>query len=47
MGLLTVYNSIFMGNYNAVFTLEENLTYMEYNIAYRSSDYHFVAGCGS
>lgn len=47
MGLLTVYNSIFMGNYNAVFTLEENLTYMEYNIAYHSSDYHFVAGCGS
>jgi len=45
---LIVYNTIFMNNRNyAVYTSEENLTYMLYNVAYNNAAGHFVAGCGS
>ena len=47
MGPLKVYNCIFMKNTNAVYTQEENLTHMAYNVAYQSSGDHFIAGCGS
>ena len=46
-GPLKVYNSIFVNNINAIITEEENLTYLEYNLAMNSSGGHFVAGCGS
>lgn len=45
---LIVYNSVFMNNQNyGVFTNEENLTYLEYNVAYNNPGGHYVAGCGS
>ncbi len=48
MAPLKVYNSVFMNNQgNGVLTFEENLTYMEYNVAYNNSGGHFQAGCGS
>lgn len=47
MAPVRVFNTIFVSNGNAVYTQEENLTYMAYNVAYKSKDYHFVAGCGS
>jgi len=46
--LLIVYNSIFMNNQNyGIFTEEENLTYLEYNVAYNNAGGHYMAGCGS
>lgn len=48
MAPLLVYNTIFMNNQSqGLFTFEENLTYLEYNVAYNNPGGHFIAGCGS
>ncbi len=45
---LIVYNSVFMNHQNyGIFTNEENLTYLEYNVAYNNAGGHYMAGCGS
>lgn len=48
MASLIVYNTVFMNNQNmGLYTSEENLSYLEYNIAYQNAGGDYIAGCGS
>jgi hypothetical protein len=46
--VIRVYNTIFIQNQHyGLYTKEENLTYLEYNVAFNNLDGHYMAGCGS
>ncbi len=46
--MIRVYNSIMAYNQNfGLYTKEENLTYLEYNVAFNNLAGHYMAGCGS